>query len=218
MVALLASVRMSWNVTIYYIKKLWQLSNGTRCRYLPVIWTLKNYNSSFKMTLSWLSETEIKPPGYILSIKKLYLSQKIAHTIISALSLMLDVRLWFTLPWFWASEIHVSGKNINKLYDLRPPSCTDGPFSSCLTQKCSKEGKKVSQFQAFLVATVISGLWPKKWVFCPKHKNATPDFTYFVVFYHISSWEPSGERGETGKWIYFECTQNHILVDFNEKN
>ena len=187
MVALLASVRMSWNVTIYYIKKLWQLSNGTRCRYLPVIWTLKNYNSSFKMTLSWLSETEIKPPGYILSIKKLYLSRKIAHTIISALSLLLDVRLWFMLPWFWASEIHVSGKNINKLYDLRPPSCTDGPFSSCLTQKCSKEGKKVSQFQAFLVATVISGLWPKKWVFCPKHKNATPDFTYFVVFYHISS-------------------------------
>ena len=135
MVALLASVRMSWNVTIYYIKKLWQLSNGTRCRYLPVIWTLKNYNSSFKMTLSWLSETEIKPPGYILSIKKLYLSRKITNTIISALSLMLDVRLWFTLPWFWASEIHVSGKNINKLYDLRPPSCTDGPFSSCLTQK-----------------------------------------------------------------------------------
>ena len=168
-------------------KGLWQFSNGTHFRYLPVIWTLKNYNTSFKMILSSLSETEIKPPGYILSIKKLYLSQKIAHTIISALSLILDVTLLFTLPWFWASEIHVSGKYINKLYDLRPPSCTDGLFSSFLTQKCSKEGKKVSQFQAFLVATVISGLWPKKWVFCPKHKNATPDFTYFVVFYHISS-------------------------------
>ena len=140
-----------------------------------------------------------------------------AQNISNTLTLLLDVRLWFTLPWFWASEIHVSGKNINKLYDLRPPSCTDGPFSSCLTQKCSKEGKKVSQFQAFLVATVISGLWPKKWVFCPKHKNATPDFTYFVVFYHISSWEPSGVRGETGKWIYFERPKNHILVEFQRE-
>ena len=89
-------------------------------------------------------------------------------------------------------------QKINKLYDLRVTSYSVGPFSSCLTQKCSKEGKKVSQFQAFLVATVISGLWPKKWVFCPKHKNATPDFTYFVIFYHISSWEPSGVRGRQG--------------------
>ena len=145
---------------LLYIKKLWQLSNGTRCRYLPVIWTLKNYNSSFKMTLSWLSETEIKPPGYILSIEKWYLRRKIAHTIISALSLMLDVRLWFTLPWFWASKTHVLGKNINKFYELRVTSYSVGPFSSCSTQKCSKKGKKMSQFQAFLVATVISGLWP----------------------------------------------------------
>ena len=141
-----------------------------------------------------------------------------AHKFSNTLTLLLDVRLWFMLPWFWASEIHVSGKNINKLYDLRPPSCTDGPFSSCLTQKCSKEGKKVSQFQAFLVATVISGLLPKKWVFWPKHKNATPDFTYFTVFYHTSSYKPSGVRGKTGKWIYLERLENHILVDFKEKN
>ena len=75
---------------------------------------------------------------------------------------MLDISLWFTLPSFRVSEIHVLGQNINKFYDLRVTSYSVGPFSSCLTQKCSKEGKKVSQFQAFLVATVISGLWPKK--------------------------------------------------------
>ena len=160
---------------------------------VPAVGTYQWYEPS-KITIlasKWLfldfQRLKLNHQAIFCLLKNYVLSQKIAHTIISALSLMLDVRLWFTLPWFWASEIHVSGKNINKLYDLRPPSCTDGPFSSCLTQKCSKEGKKVSQFQAFLVATVISGLWPKKWVFCPKHKNATPDFTYFVVFYHISS-------------------------------
>ena len=103
-------------------------------------------------------------------------------------------------------------QKINKFNNLRPPSCSDGPFSSWLTQKCSKEGKKVSQYQAFLVTTIISGLWPKKWVFCPEHKNGTTDFTYFDVFYHISSNEPSGVRGETGKWIYFEHPKNHIWL------
>ena len=58
----------------------------------------------------------------------------------------------------------------------------------------------------------------KKCDFSHLNKKYTSDFLYFVVFYHISSWQPSGVSWDTGKWIYLNRLENHILADFNVKN
>ena len=81
-----------------------------------------------------------------------------------------------------------------------------------------RTGKKVRHFQASLSIRVISRSKSKKCDFSHLNKKYTSDFLYFVVFYHNSSWQPSGVSWDTGKWIYLNRLENHILADFNVKN
>ena len=81
-----------------------------------------------------------------------------------------------------------------------------------------RAGKKVWHSKASFAITVISRSKSKKGDFSHLNKKYTSDFVYFVVFYHISSWQPSGVSWDTGKWIYLNRLENHILADFNVKN
>ena len=92
------------------------------------------------------------------------------------------------------------------------------PFTSLTMPTCAQQVKKVRHFQASLSIRVISRSKSKKCNFSHLNKKYTSDFLYFVVFYHISSWQPSGVSWDTGKWIYLNRLENHILADFNVKN
>ena len=84
----------------------------------------------------------------------------------------------------------------------------------------SRTGKKVRHFKASFATTVIS---KSKWKKCDfshfSHLNrkGTSDFVYFVFFYHIPSWQPSGVRGVWGEWFLSATKKSYILADFTVK-
>ena len=84
----------------------------------------------------------------------------------------------------------------------------------------SRTGKKVRHFKASFAITVISRSKSKKSDFSHfSHlkKKRTSDFVYFVFFYHIPSWQPSGVRGVWGEWFFFGHLESYILADFTVK-
>ena len=84
----------------------------------------------------------------------------------------------------------------------------------------SRTGKKVRHFKASFATTVIS---KSKWKKCDfshfshLNKKGTSDFVYFVFFYHIPSWQPSGVRGVWGEWFLSATKKSYILADFTVK-
>ena len=100
------------------------------------------------------------------------------------------------------------------------PKYTISTLDIIFHAKISRTGKKVRHFKASFPITVISRSKSKKSDFSHfshLNKKRTSDFVYFVFFYHMPSWQPSGVRGVWGEWFLSATKKSYILADFTVK-